>query len=192
MATPAPPRPVSLATLYLLFFEIGALSFGGGLTAWTYREVVERRKLMAEAEFLSGLTLAQVLPGINMVNLSVFVGQHLRGRAGAIAALGGLISVPFFAILFTASIYASLKSVPWLQDFLAGLAAAAVGLMMSMGVRAIRAVAMNKGQLAIMGLVVVLVGVLRWPMIPVIVVLAPISIFLAWPWRTSEEPSDDA
>ena len=151
---------------------------------------------MSESDFLSGLTLAQVLPGINMTNLSVYVGLRLRGRAGAITALVGLISAPFFAILAFASVYAAIAAIPTLHDFLDGIATAAVGMLMSMGVKAVRATRMQKTQLVIVGLVVLAVGVLRWPMIPVILVLAPISIALVWPWDapegTPEEMSRDA
>ena len=184
----APTPSVPLSTIYWLFFQIGSLSFGGGLTAWLYREVVETRKLLSESDFLSGLTLAQVLPGINMTNLSVYVGQRLRGRAGAITALVGLVSVPFFAILAFASIYASIAAIPVLRDFLDGVAAAAVGMLMSMGVKAVRATRMQSAQLVIVGLIVVSIGVLRLPMIPVILVLAPISIALVWPWDKAETP----
>ena len=176
-----------LATIYWIFFQIGALSFGGGLTAWLYREVVEKRKLLDEADFLGGLTLAQVMPGINMTNLSVYVGKRLRGRAGAITAVVALLSAPFFAIVGFASVYSSIKTVPALQDVLDGMACAAVGLMLSMGIRAVQATRMQKVQLVIMGLVIVAVGLLRLPMIPVIVVLAPISVLLVWPWGTSED-----
>ena len=189
-ATDGAPR-VPLSTIYWLFFQIGSLSFGGGLTAWLYREVVETRKLLPASDFLSGLTLAQVLPGINMTNLSVYVGLRLRGRAGAMTALIGLVSVPFFAIIGFASIYAEIAAVPALQAFLDGVAVAAVGMLLSMGVKAVRATRMQKAQLVIVGLVVGLVGVLRWPMIPVILVLAPISIALVWPWQTPGETTGD-
>ena len=195
MQQDAPPRrtavhtipQVSLATIYWIFLQIGGLSFGGGLTAWLYREVVEKRKLLDEADFLGGLTLAQVLPGINMTNLSIYVGQRLRGRAGALTAIVGLLSVPFFAILGFAAVYSRIKAVPAMQDFLDGMACAAVGLMLSMGIRAVQATRMQRVQLAIMGLVIFAVGVLRLPMIPVILVLAPISVALVWPWEASED-----
>lgn len=178
---------VRLVTIYWIFFQIGAFSFGGGLTAWLYREVVEKRKLLDEADFLGGLTLAQVMPGINMSNLSIYVGQRLRGRSGAITAIVALLSAPFFAVLGFAAIYSQLKTMPALQDILDGMACAAVGLVLSMGIRAVRATHMQKVQLVIMGLVIVAVGVIRLPMIPVILVLAPISIALSWPWEASED-----
>ena len=171
---------VSLATIFWIFFQIGSLSVGGGLTAWLYREIVEKRRLMPEADFMGAMTLAQVLPGINMTNLSVYVGQRLRGMQGALVAMLGLILVPFFAIITVGSIYAQLKANPAVHHFLDGMAATAVGLLLAMGIKAAKVTRMQPLQLAIAGIVIVLVGVLRLPMVPVILSLAPISVALAW------------
>ena len=126
------------------------------------------------------MTLAQVLPGINMTNLSVYVGQRLRGMPGALVAMLGLLLVPFFAIITVGSIYAQLEANPALHHFLDGMAATAVGLLLAMGIKAAKVTRMQPLQLAIAGIVVVLVGILRLPMVPVILVLAPISIAVAW------------
>lgn len=181
-AEPPDDRPpqVSLATIFWIFFQIGSLSVGGGLTAWLYREVVEKRRLMPEADFMGALTLAQVLPGINMSNLSIYVGQRLRGVQGAVVAMLGLILVPFFAIIFVGSVYAQLLDMPGLHHVLDGLASAAVALLLAMGLKAIKVTRMQPRQLALAAVVVVLVGVLSVPMVPVILVLAPISVWLAW------------
>ncbi len=184
--------PVPLLTIYMLFFQIGALSFGGGVTAWLYRETVVKRKLLREEDFLSALTLSQVLPGINMANLSVYIGQRLRGAGGATMAMVGLITVPFFAIILFGSVYWYIKAAAVLQDFLTGMATAVVGMLLSMAVLAVRATKMQVVHLVILGLVVAAVGILRWPMIPVIVVLAPISVALAWPRHASENGQRDA
>jgi chromate transporter len=181
-AEPSPDQvpQVSLATIFWIFFQIGSLSVGGGLTAWLYREIVEKRRLMPEADFMGALTLAQVLPGINMSNLSVYVGQRLRGFQGAIVAMLGLILVPFFAIISMGSIYARFQDEPSVHHFMDGLAATAVALLLAMGIKAIKLTRLQPKQLGLAGLVVVLVGILRLPMVPVILVLAPVSVWLAW------------
>jgi chromate transporter len=186
----APPGMVSLAMIYWIFFQVGALSFGGGLSAWLYRDTVGKRKLLTDADFISAMTLAQILPGVNMTNLSVYVGQRLRGLAGSVTAVVALISLPFLSILFLASIYETyIAHNPTLQLFLDGVAVSAVGLLLSMAVRAVRVTRMQGSQLVIMGLVAFAVGVLRWPMIPVILVLAPVSVALVWPWGQSDKGS---
>ena len=171
---------VSLREIFFLFFQIGALSFGGGLIAWVYREVVERRKWLSETEFLGGLTLAQVLPGINMTNMAVYVGQRMRGLAGAAVGFGGLLLVPFFAVIGLVSIYAQIETNPTLQSFMDGVATTAVGLFMSVGIKSLRTSANAVLPVAIMAAIVVMVGLLRWPLIPVILGLAPLSVALAW------------
>lgn len=175
---PAEGEPVPLSTIFWIFFQIGSLSVGGGLTAWLYREIVEKRRLMPEADFMGAMTLAQVLPGINMTNLSVYVGQRLRGVEGAVAAMLGLLLVPFFAIIAVGSIYAQLVTVPGVHSFLDGMAATAVGLLLAMAAKAIKVTRMEPIQLAIAGTVALAVAVLRLPMVPVILVMAPISVAL--------------
>ncbi len=175
------PPHVSLRTIFWIFFQIGSLSFGGGLTAWLYREIVEKRNLMRDTDFMGGMTLAQVLPGINMTNMSVYVGQRLRGVKGAVTAIMGLILVPFFAIILIGTFYAQIKEIPALHHFLDGVAATAVGLLMAMTIKAVKVTRMRAIQLVIAAIVVLAVGVLRWPMVPVILLLAPVSIALSWP-----------
>ena len=76
----------SLSDLFNVFFKIGLMSFGGGLVSWIHRDVVIARGWMTNEEFLSGLSLSQVLPGVNSTNTSIFVGQRLRGPVGAVVA----------------------------------------------------------------------------------------------------------
>src|SRR5262249_28480894 len=121
-AAGAPPE-VPLSTIFWIFFQIGSLSFGGGLTAWLYPETVEKRRLMEGVDFMGAMTLAQVLPGINMTNMSVYVGARLRGMGGALAAMLGLTLVPFFAIIAIGSIYGWIREIAALHYFLDGVAA---------------------------------------------------------------------
>lgn len=176
-----------LSTIFWIFFQIGSLSVGGGLTAWLYREIVEKHRLMPAEEFMSALTLAQVLPGINMANLAIYVGQRLGGPKGAATAMFGLILVPFFAIITIGTIYAKLRALPNIHHFMDGMAATAVALLLSMGFKSIQVTRMQLAQLGIAAAVVVLVGFLRVPMVPVILVLAPFSVWLCWSGREERD-----
>src|SRR5262245_58446513 len=171
---------VSLAQIFTLFLQIGSLSFGGGLVAWLYRELVEKRRWLTETDFLGGLTLSQVLPGINMTNMAVYVGQRLRGWRGAGIALLGLLLVPFFFNIGLYTFYAEVQAVPGATPFLDGIAAAAVALFLSVGLKSVRHAVRTAGHWAVLIAIVVFVGVLRWPMVPVVLCLAPISVALAW------------
>ena len=90
-----PAAPVSLIALYRVFFWIGVFSFGGGLTPWMHREIVELRGWMSREQFLSGYAVAQILPGVNSTNLAIFIGQRLRGPLGAATTLAGMLTAPF-------------------------------------------------------------------------------------------------
>ena len=81
------PAP-TLGELASCFLQIALSSFGGGLSAWTRRIVVEQRRWMNDEQFLSALTIARLFPGPNQVNMAVYVGVHFRGLPGALAALG--------------------------------------------------------------------------------------------------------
>src|SRR5258708_37210523 len=77
---------VPLLSLITVFSRVGITSFGGSTAAWLYREIVQRRGWLDEDHFVTALTLAQVLPGANPVNLSIYVGSQLRGGLGGPAA----------------------------------------------------------------------------------------------------------
>ena len=171
---------VSLWSIFLLFFQIGIISFGGGLVAWIYREVVERKRWLSPTDFLSGLALGQVLPGINVANLSVYIGQRLRGIPGAATALLGLTAAPFFIIIGVAAVYARINMVPWAHNFLCGMATAAVGLVLSVAIKSIRHTMRGISPFIILTLIVLTVGILRWPMVPVILCITPVSVAIAW------------
>src|SRR5947199_9594648 len=102
----ARPGRARLSTIALVFSRIGALSFGGGLIAWMHREAVDTRKWLSDQEFLSGLAICQVLPGGNMVNMSLYLGIRLRGALGALTAILGLIGLPILFVVAVATVYA--------------------------------------------------------------------------------------
>src|ERR1043166_6339246 len=97
--------PISLWSIYKLFFLLGAMSFGGGLTAWFHREVVLVRGWMTDDQFFSGYSLAQVLPGVNSTNMAVYIGQHVRGALGSCVALGAMLTGPFIIVIVAATAY---------------------------------------------------------------------------------------
>ena len=78
-------RGATLAGIFWVFFRIGLLSFGGGLTGWVYLEIVAARQWMTDDEFMSGIAVSQILPGANVANLAIYVGSTLKGPIGAVA-----------------------------------------------------------------------------------------------------------
>ena len=96
-----------LLDLFLTFAKIGLFTFGGGyaMVPIIQREVIERRGWIDREEFLELLTLAQSAPGPIALNTSVFVGYKMRGYAGALAALLGVVVPAFTVILIVASVF---------------------------------------------------------------------------------------
>jgi chromate transporter len=170
---------IGLPAIFAAFFWLGLTSFGGGTAGWLYREIVERRHWIDDREFLSSAALGRLTPGSGGVNLTVQVGQRLRGGLGATAAVFGLLLGPLVICLALAMAYAKVHQNLTLHAILDGVAAAAVGLTFATGLKLVRFRMASAGPLATTFATVLCVGVLRWPMIPVVLCLAPVSIGLA-------------
>jgi chromate transporter len=168
-----------LLAIFAAFFWLGVTSFGGNTAAWVYNRLVQRRHWVTDAEFLSGVALGRIVPGSGGVNLTVQIGQRLRGAAGAAAAVLGLLAGPLVTVVGLAVVYARIGRSPVLQAVLDGVAAAATGLTFATGLRLVEWRPANVGPLAVALVTVLCVGVLRWPMIPVVLCLAPVSVGLA-------------
>ncbi|MGJ6122230.1 chromate transporter [Mycolicibacterium sp. Y3] len=173
--------PVSLVELALTFNHIALASFGGGLSAWSREVLVVEKEWLGEAEFLSAMTMCRILPGANQVNMAVFAGTKMRGLAGAVAAVVGLCLMPLVIILVLSFVYFRFKEVPAVKGVLHGASAAAVALTLTMVIKT--------GQKCLTGVVPVLLfggafllnGVLRWPLLGTLAILAPLSLIWAWP-----------
>jgi chromate transporter len=170
---------IGLPAIFAAFFRLGVTSFGGGTAAWLYREIVERRHWIDDGEFLSRAALGRLLPGSGGVNLTVQVGQHLRDGFGAVSAVLGLLSGPLVVVVALAVGYAGIGQGIAVHAVLDGVAAAAIGLTFATGLKLMQFRAARAGPLAVTFATVLCIGVLRWPMIPVVLCLAPISIGLA-------------
>ncbi|SCX08634.1 chromate transporter [Mycolicibacterium fluoranthenivorans] len=174
-------REVSLVELALTFNHIALASFGGGLSAWSREVLVVEKEWLGEAEFLSAMTMCRILPGANQVNMAVFAGTKMRGLAGAVAAVVGLCLMPLVIILVLSFVYFRFKEVPAVKGVLHGASAAAVALTLTMVIKT--------GQKCLTGVVPVLLfggafllnGVLRWPLLGTLAIMAPLSLIWAWP-----------
>jgi len=177
----APVRPaVGLLQLLGTFVRLGAMTFGGSVQSWVHREVVERLGWIDNKAFLSGLTVAQVLPGANPVNIALYVGLKLRGGVGAVVAVVGMVVPAFCVILCLGYFYRGYGHLAVVHFVLAGLAASGVGATLTMGIKVARRLPRNLMTGLIAVSVFFLVGVLRWPMIPVVAVAIPTSIAVAF------------
>lgn len=175
MSERAPPP--MLAALFTGFLSIGIIGFGGVLP-WARRMVVEQRRWLTSGEFTDLLGLCQFLPGPNIVNFAVALGSRFRGPLGALAAVIGLLSLPMVLVIGLGSIYAAYSDHPVMVRATAGLAAAASGLVVA---TALKIAAPLRGRPLGIGIalaVVVAIAGLHLPLVPTMLVLAPLSMVL--------------
>ncbi|NIF88023.1 chromate transporter [Burkholderia sp. Cy-637] len=175
---PAPPREVGIAELFLGFLGLGLVSFGGALP-FVRRAVVEQRGWLTPEEFTDLLGLCQFLPGGNVINLSVAVGMRFRGVPGALAGLLGLIAGPTLVVVALGVIYARTQGDPRVQHLFGGLAAAAAGLLIAMALKVARPLRQVPAAAGVAALAFVAIALLRLPLLTTMLVLTPISIWLA-------------
>jgi chromate transporter len=173
------PLP-GLAQLFTAFAKLAVTSFGGGLSGWIMHECVRRRRWLSEDEFLRGLAMAQALPGVNVVNLPIWIGYRLRGGAGAVASALGMVLPAMVVICLVASLFETVSSYAGVHLAMQGAAAAAIGLMLSMGLKAARRQLPQVTPAAVMVAAFLGVSVLKLSMPLVVGILAPVSIAIAW------------
>ncbi len=121
--------------LFLTFFKIGAFTFGGGwaMISIIEKEIVDKYKWLERSEFLDLLAVAQSLPGILAVNISVAVGDKLRGMRGSVAAAIGTI-LPSFIIILVIAIFLTpdiIKNNPVVSKIFMGIRPAVVALIVA-------------------------------------------------------------
>lgn len=166
-ATPATASPKSLFELFSTFTILALQGFGGVL-AVAQRELVDRRQWLTREQFVDAYSLAQLLPGPNVVNLSLMLGDRFFGWRGAAAALAGMLLAPLLIVLGLAASYNQLAGHPAVAGALRGMGAVAAGLMVAMACKLVVTLRANPmGPLLcalIGGLSLVLVAVLRLPL----------------------------
>ncbi len=183
-SAPAPLPAISPAELFLGFAKISVTGFGM-ILPWARRMIVDEKQWMTAEEFNETYSLAQFLPGPNVVNLSVVFGSRIGGGLGAIAALGGLLGPPALIAAFLSFLYSQFGDATILRGILAGIAAAAIGLMSATIAKMAQPVLSKLIAPAplIMTATFIAIGVLRLPLVPCLLVLAPISVALAYCWQ---------
>ena len=140
--TPLTLRATSLPDLFWSFTWLALQGFGGVL-AIVQRELVEKKKWLTNEEFVEDWAVAQVLPGPNVVNLSLMIGDRQFGLAGALVALAGVLTFPLVVVLAVAALYSGVADLPAAQGALRGMGAVAAGLITATGLKLVRALKSN-------------------------------------------------
>jgi len=185
-ASSAPRRGVDgLVDLFLAFMQISLSGFGGAIN-WAHRALVEKRRWMTDEDFTETLSLCQFLPGPNIVNFAMCLGQRQHGLAGSLAALAGVVAVPLLIFIALGALYTRFGQIGMIHGVLSGISAAAAGFIVTVALRLSRPHRQRPlsavfGAAAFLGM-----GVLKLPLLSVLAVLAPPSIALAW-WMQARQ-----
>jgi len=162
-----PSAPRSRTDLFFSFNWLALQGFGGVL-AVVQRELVEKKRWMTREQFLEDWAVAQIMPGPNVVNLSLMIGGRYFGLSGALAALAGMLAAPLVIVLLLAALYGSVADSVAAQGALRGMGAVAAGLITATGIKLITALDRNAMGLPVcIGLAVltfVAIALLRWPL----------------------------
>ena len=192
-ATPLPlNHPHSKTDLFLSFTWLALQGFGGVL-AVVQRELVEKKRWMTREQFIEDWAVAQIMPGPNVVNLSMMIGGRYFGLPGAFAALLGMLAAPLVIVLLLAVLYGSVADSPTAQNALRGMGAVAAGLITATGIKLIAALdrnAMGKGVcIALAAFTFVAIALLRWPLLWVL--LAVGGGACVWAYRVLSDVDAD-
>jgi chromate transporter len=173
-------RP-ALSELFRAFVIVSISGFGGALP-WARRKIVDQKGWMTAEEFNEAFALSQFLPGPNVVNFSVVFGSRFGGAPGAAVALAGLMGPPLIIVFVLAVLYAHFGDLEALSRILAGITAAAVGLLMAVVAKMAAPLFRMRRDWAPLIAIAAFTGVaiMNWPLPWVFVVLAPISVACAW------------
>ncbi|MCX7355653.1 MAG: chromate transporter [Alphaproteobacteria bacterium] len=177
----APAGPVPLREIFLTFLVIGATSFGGGVVAYLRNSLVRAKKWLDEDQFLEALEISQTLPGLNATNMSVIVGDRLRGPLGAVVAFLGMTMPGAAMMTGLGVVYALHKDHSVVSSVLVGVGAAAVGLLASVTIQVGRKQLEHVLDLSIVAATILMISVFHISMPIVLLVLGPIAVFIDRP-----------
>lgn len=177
------PQPKSLTDLFISFTLLALQGFGGVL-AIVQRELVEKKRWMTREEFIEDWAVAQIMPGPNVVNISLMVGGRYFGLKGAMVALAGMLALPLVLVLLLAVLYAQFAGHPGVAGALRGMGAVAAGLIAATGLKLFGALKKNVlGMRLCIGfgvLCFVAVALLRIPLAYVLLTLGVAACVLAY------------
>jgi chromate transporter len=170
-----------------LFWAFTALALQGfgGVLAIAQRDLVERKRWMTREQFVDDWAVAQILPGANIINLSLMIGDRYFGWTGAAATVAGMLLAPLLVLLLVVVLYSTVAQTELAQGALRGMGAVAAGLIIATGMKLIGALKQNPMGMGmcsgLAALSFVAVAWLRWPLIWVLLGLGGAACL--WSYR---------
>lgn len=177
------PQPSSLADLFFSFTFLALQGFGGVL-AVVQREMVEKKRWLTREEFVEEWAVAQIMPGPNVVNLSLMLGGRYFGLRGALAALAGMLTLPLLVVLCLALVYAQFADNPQVAGALRGMGAVAAGLITATGLKLVGALGKNALGVPLCAVFALAtfagIALLRWPLAYVLLGLGSLAFIITY------------
>lgn len=177
-------KPGSLTDLFWSFTLLALQGFGGVL-AVVQRELVDKKQWLTREQFVEDWAVAQILPGPNVVNLSLMIGDRYFGLRGALVALAGMLVFPLLVVLLLAAVFAGIADSPAAQGALRGMGAVAAGLIAATGLKLVSALKKNvMGALvcwALAAITFIAIALLRIPLVWVLLVVGGLAC--VWAYR---------
>lgn len=175
--------PRSCGDLFFSFTVLALQGFGG-VAAVAQRELVERKRWLTNTQFVEEWAVAQIMPGPNLVNLSLMLGARHFGVRGALSALAGMLSAPLVVLLSLAWLYTHYAGYPAVAGALRGMGAVAAGLVIGTGLKLLATLRNNPlhpaQRLLLGGACFIAIAWLRWPLLWVLLALGSVGWALAW------------
>jgi chromate transporter len=164
---PSLARPASPRELFVTFTLLALQGFGGVL-AVAQRVLVDQKRWLTREQFVEVLAIGQVLPGPNVCNVALMVGDRFLGWRGAFAALAGMIALPLVIVLVLTAVYAHYAQLPAVAGALRGMGAVAAGMFVGTALRLVGGLRENPMGVAICSVLGAsafgAVALLRWPL----------------------------
>lgn len=169
----------TLFELFIVFFKVGALTFGGGIAMlpMLQRELVDNKKWATEEELMDYYSIGQCTPGIIAINTATFIGYKIKGKIGAVFSTFGVVSPSVVIIISIAGFINNFLHIQWVIYAFAGIKIAVAGLVLEAFISFFKKNVKNKVSIILCSLAFVLNFILKISPVYIIFACVVFSIF---------------
>lgn len=161
--------------LFLGFMKLGLMGFGGVLPLARHM-IVEDQKWLSEEKFTNLLGICQILPGGNIVNMSVAIGYEFKGAKGAFSSVFGLMLAPTLIVITIYQIYHQFQNIVLVQHLILGLAATAAGLLFATGLKMLKPLLKSPLTYFTLILTIIFMLLIKIPLAVTLLILATVNL----------------
>ncbi len=168
-----------LLDLFIVFFKIGSLTFGGGIAMlpMLQREIVDNKKWATEEELMDYYSIGQCTPGIIAINTATFVGHKIKGKIGAVFSTFGMVCPSLIIIMVIAGFIKNFLHIQWVMYVFAGIKIAVAGLVLDAFISFLKKNVKNKIAFLLCGIAFILNLILKISPVYIIFACVIFSIF---------------